>query len=172
MQDLVDHMHEFHPLDSCDRRFECHYCEQSFKSRREMMIHRKLMHKEKVKVCFLFNEGKCDYKDSCWFSHEISETELPEYNCNYCEKTFRNKSAFMKHMKKTHIRCVQLCKDYKNNGCHYGETNCWFKHENENISDDINIVEIKNQNEMMQKLFEMVETYTQRIISLESELRN
>ena len=25
---------------------------------------------------------------------------------------------------------------------------------------------------MMQKLFEMVETYTQRIISLESELRN
>ena len=77
----------------------------------------------------------------------------------------------MKHMKKEHVKHVQMCRNYIQGCCRYDTTNCWFKHgDDEKDVKDIN--ENENQVEMMQKLFEMVEKYTQRIIMLENELKS
>ena len=124
------------------------------------MIHRKLTHSEKVQFCAHFSEGKCDFKDSCWFSHDISKRkDLPEYKCNVCEKVFRIQSAFMKHRRKEHNRHVPICRDSKNGCCQYGIENCWFSHVNENNEilnlntnshENMNGSRYENQNEMMQ----------------------
>ena len=127
VQNLVNHMHEMHPLEIYELNIECHYCEEKFKTKKELMIHRKLTHSEKVQFCAHFSEGKCDFKDSCWFSHDISKRkDLPEYKCNVCEKVFRIQSAFMKHRRKEHNRHVPICRDSKNGCCQYGIENCWF----------------------------------------------
>ena len=43
--------------------------------------------------------------------------------------------------------------------------------DNDEIIENMEIVENNENNEMFQKLFEMVEKYTERIISLENELK-
>ena len=57
VHELVYHMFEFHPLQGNEKGMECHYCSEEFKSKNELMFHRKLNHIEKVQICFNFNDG-------------------------------------------------------------------------------------------------------------------
>ena len=76
--------------------FNCHTCREGFKSRHEMMIHRKTMHREKVRKCTNFITNSCPYlSSSCWFLHENNdEAEVSENE----EKDGKNseKSVFQK----------------------------------------------------------------------------
>ena len=78
----------------------------------------------------------------------------------------------MSHMKEHHSKFVPNCKNADNNSCQYGTKKCWFRHgDNNEMIENMEIEENNEKNEMFQKLFEMVEKYTERIISLENELK-
>ena len=181
VNDLVYHMYEFHPLEEYDKGMECHYCSDKFKSKSELMIHRKNDHIEKVQFCIYFSNGKCAFGDTCWFSHDPSPRKsFHEYKCSVCEETFKIKSVFMNHRKAKHSENVSICKNEITGSCLYGSKNCCFNHNgiqnnegailNENRNEIGNYMENSQNKELTQKLVEMVEKYTQRIISLENSM--
>ena len=50
--------------------FTCNLCELKFNEKWEVMAHRKLKHKETVKVCKYFIKGVCEIGEQhCWFRH-------------------------------------------------------------------------------------------------------
>ena len=72
----------------------------------------------------------------------------------------------MHHRKQQHTKNVPLCLDSVNGACRFGRENCWFNHNemekntrNENIEHSI----YQNQG-LIQKLFEMMEKFTQHIV--------
>ena len=156
---------------------ECHYCSEEFKSKNELMFHRKLNHIEKVQICVNFDDGKCTFGDTCWFSHDTSSKKsIQVYKCNICEEEFKIKSVYMNHRKAKHSENIPSCKNEITGSCQYGSQKCWFNHdkiqtnENANSIENMNNLENGQQYEMMQKLVEMVEKYTQRIIYLENSM--
>ena len=180
VHELVYHMFEFHPLQGNEKGMECHYCSEEFKSKNELMFHRKLNHIEKVQICVNFDDGKCTFGDTCWFSHDTSSKKsIQVYKCNICEEEFKIKSVYMNHRKAKHSESMPICKYEITGSCQYGFQNCWFNHnkaqidENESINENINeknFMKNNQNNEIMQKLVEMVEKYTQRIVQLENML--
>ena len=54
----------------------CNLCEQMFKNRLEMMVHKKNRHIETVSLCKEYLKGTCDYPaQRCWFRHEKGNHE-------------------------------------------------------------------------------------------------
>ena len=61
-----------------EEHFKCFFCGKTFKSKTELMSHRKREHGQAVKTCFKFTQNDCMFKDeSCWFNHTIER-------CKYC----------------------------------------------------------------------------------------
>ena len=86
----------------------------------------------------------------------------------------------MSHRKEHNGKFVPICNNADNNSSQYGTEKCWFRHSdkiaisnhgNDEIIENMEIEENNDNNKMLQKLFEMVEKYTERIISLENELK-
>ena len=129
--DLGEHMYEFHIGDDWEETFSCKYCEMKFRTKPELMNHRKRNHAEKVNACKYYVKGTCHFEDRCWFKHERDERNSVNLKCGYCGKIFTIKDDLMNHIKKSHTKKVQTCKTFKaGNYCHY-ENNCWFTHEND-----------------------------------------
>ena len=136
LYDLGQHMYEYH-TEGNENKIVCHYCDETFETKDEVMKHRKKAHKEKVKQCIYFSAGKCHYGDElCWFNHSKSnqnplDTES-EIKCKHCDKTFKLRAEFMKHRKRYHPDFVPVCNNFTNGNCEY--PTCWFKHnENEDL---------------------------------------
>ena len=112
------------------------------------MHHKKIEHSEKVATCWNFSTGKCDYADEeCWFNH----------------------SSTQKHRKKEHKDLVVPCRNMLKGTCKFGKSKCWFNHdnlENSNESEE-NENSNKENNDVIQKIFEMMETMTERIVQME-----
>ena len=56
--------------------------------------------------------------------------------------------------------------------CHFGSSKCWYNHieeEDMNKNEDIELVNDKNQ-KVIEKLFDIVDKITQRILHLENNL--
>ena len=50
---------------------ECYFCEKSFSTKREVMMHRKKEHAKTVKQCTQFEGSACKRsEETCWFKHE------------------------------------------------------------------------------------------------------
>jgi hypothetical protein len=50
---------------------KCYLCSEAFKSKADMMIHRREHHAGSVKKCFKFAQNNCNFKNnSCWYIHE------------------------------------------------------------------------------------------------------
>ena len=130
------------------------------------MKHKKTEHREKISICR--NAGGCMYGDSCWFNHDkILEFVEPNiFKCTICGIIFDNINDLMKHKKHEHGKTVKKC----NNGgkCFFGKQNCWFHHNQENDNDQHHDNENK---ETTQKLFSMMEKFTNRIIELENQIK-
>ena len=171
INDLVYHMHEFHPLER-ESDIRCHYCGENFETKRDLMIHRKNAHIEKVKLCSYFAEGKCIFGDECWYNHSKTESnyDKTEYKCKVCDKMFLNRHDFMHHRKKQHAQNVPLCKNALKGTCHFGVKNCWFNHnENESMNENGSKENSNDMNqEVIGKLFEMMEKFTHRIVQIEN----
>ena len=120
MYDLGGHMVEFHSEGVVSNEINCHFCDETFSTMDSVMKHRKQAHKDKVKQCIFFVEGKCEYGDTlCWFIHKIDRQiqEATELKCKHCEKTFKTRSTFMKHRKSEHSESVPACKNVLNGAC-------------------------------------------------------
>ena len=81
--------------------------------------------------------------------------------CNICDKNFANKSEYHIHRKQTHRSLVTAC---WNENCKYGDKSCWFIHGEQIQSDNI---ETTDQQEVTQRLFEIMEKITERLAELE-----
>ena len=86
----------------------CELCTEIFQTKRMLMQHKKVHHKDKVNVCWNFS-SEFGY-NLCWFLHRCgSERSKKENKCNICEKVFENKGDFMLHKKSEHAEIVQMC---------------------------------------------------------------
>ena len=101
-------------------------------------------------------------------------------NCNLCGKVFTTRSSFLDHRKKEHGQAVQKCKNANNGVCIFGNEKCWFIHDNnmksnenmnnENYENTNNIKDkdnTNNENDVIKKMMNMMETFTERILRLE-----
>ena len=65
-----------------DDSIMCNLCVDSFEKKRDLMIHKKEDHKEKVEFCWPYSAGTCPYgEQKCWFIHgkEDSNSNTSEY---------------------------------------------------------------------------------------------
>ena len=152
--------------------FLCGFCEEVFHTKGDIMKHKKEKHTAEVDICWKFATMKCIYgNEKCWFIHDEVK-QATEFNCKLCEKSFVNLHELMKHKKIIHMRKVQVCKNINNGRCMYGKQNCWFKHEeteteiNESIAQH-NDKDEKVNNEDIQRMLKMMETLTERIVTME-----
>ena len=147
----------------------CNFCEEKFIEHGELMKHKKMKHKGKVAICWKFLTGNCIFGDaSCWFLHSESEgsCKIPEWNCNFCETEFRCQSEMLRHKKQEHFHLVQLCRNEMKDQCIYGSQGCWFRHEkSEAVDSDASS---NDKNEVIEKMFGMLEKITKRIVQIEN----
>ena len=95
----------------------------------------------------------------------MTAKKTPEtYTCNICENIFGTRFDFMHHRKKEHSETVSKCRDDYGT-CQFGSTKCWFKH------DEHQAINTENHNEkdVIDKLFNIVEQCTERIVQLENK---
>ena len=128
ISDLGEHMYEFHKGEEWDEIYSCKYCEMKYPTKRDLMIHRKRSHSEKVNICKYFIKGTCHFEDRCWFKHVKDQTNSINLKCGFCGKQLESKSDLMNHIKQNHSRKVQMCKHIIAGNYCFHETNCWFKH--------------------------------------------
>ena len=59
--DLGEHMYEIHTMENegIKDQIPCYYCDDNFKTRNDLMKHRKEAHEEKVNQCSFFLKGNC-----------------------------------------------------------------------------------------------------------------
>ena len=149
----------------------CKFCDEIFVSLHDLMKHKKTNHREKVSLCDNFSNGSCIYGDeNCWFLHENETEKIKEFKCNFCKKEFYKTSDFLKHRKIEHEQLVPACNRFKDGKCIFGADKCWFQHKKDESDDDYDQVKNNNfeNNEVIQKIFKMMETMTQRILNIEN----
>ena len=97
---------------------------------------------------------------------------MPDYKCKACEEVFKVKSEFMKHRRHEHVESVPLCRDASNGSCQFGKVKCWFNHQEEEIPNgNRNMENGMNVNqEVIDKIFDMMENFTRRIMEIENNL--
>ena len=72
----------------------------------------------------------------------------------------------MEHRKMHHIKNVAPCRDGRQ--CTIGQEKCWYKH-SENIENEIIFEENAQSNEIIERVFGMLEEYAERIKLLENQ---
>ena len=135
------------------------------------MVHRKEKHLNSVQMCLYYGEGHCEFSDEdCWYQHKTYESSLEkplkEFKCSLCGQTFHIKPDFMKHRKTEHPNNISICKTYKNGSCNFGKEKCWFKH----IDKETSVDETDDTNEMITRLFDMMEKFAERFELIENQL--
>jgi hypothetical protein len=90
--ELGEHIYEFHTLKTYGE-FVCTFCNDKFGRKRDLMVHRKIDHEEKVGKCRSFTTGTCIYgTNECWWRHERNiELRETEYSCGACDEKFKDK---------------------------------------------------------------------------------
>ena len=62
----------------------CNFCNRRIKTNKELMVHKKKEHSDKVEICWNYSTGKCEFGDDlCWFLHSNTSKSC-EINCNIC----------------------------------------------------------------------------------------
>ena len=150
---------------------DCCHCENYFQTKTDLMVHRKKKHSNKVNICQRFLAGSCDLgDDKCWYKHEQKDTgndDLFRIQCSNCEKVFETRFDLMHHRKSVHYQEVPRCSKSLIGTCWFGPKTCWFHHEEvEKINESGNN---ENKEEMIEKIFNMMEVFTQRILKLEND---
>ena len=173
MCDLVEHVITNHKIEDSEEAVYCDYCGLRLETKNKLMIHRKAIHEESVNICRYFLEDKCAFEaKTCWYIHKTEKQssgylQIKEFKCGVCDEKFKTRSQFMKHKKSQHLNHVAICKEYKRRHiCRFGDR-CWFQHE-ENINDSTNEVTMNNEN--TEKIFDILEKFTERILMLENRM--
>ena len=83
------------------------------------------------------------------------------------------------HRKQHHVELVQSCRQYRLGTCKYASDKCWFRHSDttesitnkneENVNEGEKSEQIiKYNQEVIEKLFNMMEKMTERIVQMEN----
>ena len=112
----------------------CRICGETFKSKADLMSHRKIEHTKSVAFCKNFKEGECTFSnEGCWWNHEsqpVNEINTEgSFKCYTCNETFKTKATLMVHKKVNHRHLVRGCNLFMDNRCPYNDSKCWFLHE-------------------------------------------
>ena len=117
MNDLNEHADIEHTSPSFEGDeqtfFACNFCQEAFESKRDLMLHRKESHSEKVSSCWQFSAGNCEFgEEKCWFVHNTKKHQdiSSEYDCKLCDKVFSNLPEYLRHRKSNHEICLPTCK--------------------------------------------------------------
>ena len=155
------------------RSIGCNLCDDKFETRDNLMKHKKINHNEKVAACWNFSSGYCEFgEETCWFNHSKDITSKPaEFKCNLCGKDFLARPSFLEHRKNEHKQVVKKCNNASNGKCRFGSQKCWFLHENAEFMNE-NSENIIHENNVIQKIMKMMETFTKRILKLEENNLN
>ena len=117
---------------------QCYTCSMEFDGFYNLMNHRKDVHPSNKK-CRNFPDN-CQFGNECWYVHDekmevdptpASEENLFNFKCNMCEKIFRDKSNFMKHIKMQHTGSTQTCQKFAKGLCERNASDCWYVHQSE-----------------------------------------
>ena len=150
--------------------FTCNFCEEKFVKHGGLMNHKKTKHRDKVAICWKFSAGNCSFGDAyCWFLHSEYEESCtsPEWKCNFCDNEFRCQSELLRHKKKEHGHLVKMCRNGENGKCVYESQDCWFRHSISERAFEIDKA-TNEQNEVIEKVFGMLEKMTERILQIEN----
>ena len=64
-----------------------------------------------------------------WSEHDEDDEEQMElFHCQNCDKTFSTMNDLMVHKKKKHVDIVDICWNFSNDACPFGDEKCWFQH--------------------------------------------
>ena len=76
----------------------------------------------------------------------------------------------MHHKKQQHSKNIPLCLEAINGTCRFGSNNCWFDHNQTEIRNQNKILTMSNDEnqDIMQKILDMMENCTTRIVQIEN----
>ena len=108
----------------------------------------------------------------CWYKHDQTVNEggidTAKIKCNKCDTEFENKPEFMRHKKQEHRQSVPACVNETHGTCVFGEEKCWFRHNNKDENNQTYNKDKVNENkEVMERIFNMMEKMTNRIMKIE-----
>ena len=114
-----------------EQGIKCRNCGRNFKTKPDLMVHRKMDHLHTVAPCR--KNRDCVFSaDDCWWKHSTVKENIIKIECYFCENTFETKTKVMMHRKLEHLKTVKLCTNFMDKKCNFTEETCWFKHrENE-----------------------------------------
>jgi hypothetical protein len=147
----------------------CNYCEDKFDTKNSLMKHNKQKHSERLSTCWNFSTGHCHLGDeNCWFLHKDKDksADVVQYECNLCNEVFQGKSQFMKHRKSKHNSDIEKCSYASGGVCKFGADKCWYSHNN---NENYAYQDKSNNQEIFDKLFQMMEKMTDRILYIENK---
>ena len=123
-------------------RMQCRSCGNFFKTKPDLMMHRKKEHYNIVAPCKQGSE--CKFLERCWWKHGTNnESQMIE--CYFCDEEFPTKGEVMIHRKNKHSKTVKTCTKFNSQTCNKTDATCWFKH----IEEDRQVFQdhrTKNQN--------------------------
>ena len=131
-------------------------------------MHKKKQYCDRVAICWKYSSCNCSYGDTeCWFKHDQNNAvqESTIIKCTLCDQEFERQAEVLKHKKQQHRSTVSKCNNQKGGKCTFGDRNCWFIHDDleKEHSDGIT----KEQSDVLQKVFGMLEKMTERITNME-----
>ena len=103
---------------------QCRNCDKFFRSKPELMVHRKTEHYGTVAPCK--KGSSCEFTERCWWKHKKMVSK--DIECYFCEDSFETKAQVMLHRKANHTKTVKNCTKFENESCTKNEETCWFMH--------------------------------------------
>ena len=174
--ELDAHTWELHDTEASEDIVTCWYCGDDFETKSDLMKHRKREHVDRVNICKKYAKGVCPFDEgSCWYYHtktgKDSGTKSTDFTCRICDKTYSHITDFMRHRRCAHYHMVPQCFNMYQGTCVFGEEKCWFKHEkNEDAHNNENKKDIDENETVTQKMLDMMEKFTKRLIEIEDKL--
>ena len=173
-EEIKLHLEEEHGYTGfyADDSIPCKHCDKLLDSEYELKTHIKKCHPGTLGTCNFYLRGNCMYDENvCWYSHTIKESDKnvrqQDFDCKFCEKVFERKSDFMRHRKIEHPEKIAICTNQRDSWCIFGSENCWYRHDNHITNEKIENIE---NSELIQRIFNMMEEFTERITNVENQL--
>ena len=73
-----------------------------------------------------------------WIEHDEEEENMTLLQCQHCDETFSIMKDLMIHKKKEHMEIVNICWNFSNDACPFGDKKCWFQLKLEPFEHDSN----------------------------------
>ena len=85
--------------ETIENMIECYFCESSFGTKGEVMMHRKKQNAKTVRNCTKYENQNFNSEANCWFKHETFQSEIKkseQFNPN--NLVFHNKQNNLKSL--------------------------------------------------------------------------